>query len=77
MDLNNHCLCPTCKEPMDLLLPIWVTPGEEHIDTGNVVWDSSNHKDSDNWWCANCESHHFPLEVQRHDVNSGNRKSLN
>ena len=62
MDLNEHCLCPTCKEAMQLSIPIWVTPGDEYVETSNIDWESSTKKDSDNWWCATCESHHFPMD---------------
>ncbi len=62
MNLDKPCLCPHCREPMELQVPIWVTPGESSIDTGNIECDSGNEKDSDNWWCPTCQSDHFPLD---------------
>lgn len=64
MNLDKHQLCPYCKTPMQLRVPIWVTPGEEYIDTGEVVWDSDAHKDSSNWYCTECFECHFPEEQE-------------
>lgn len=54
-------LCPNCNEPMQVLMPIWITPGSESVDTGNIDYESNNPQDSGNWFCENCESHHFPI----------------
>jgi len=54
-------LCPNCAEPMQVLMPIWITPGSESVDTGNIDYESNNPQDSGNWFCENCESHHFPI----------------
>lgn len=62
MNLDKHCLCPECKEPMKLNMPIWVTPGEESIDTSEVDWESGNHQVSTNWYCETCQDHHFPID---------------
>ncbi len=62
MNLDKPCLCPHCNEPMQIRLPIWITPGEENIDTEEIDYESSNHKDSANWWCETCEDHHFPID---------------
>ena len=61
MDLDQHCLCPHCSEPMQVSLPIWVTPGED-VDTSDIDWESSTKKNSLNWWCPECSDHHFPLD---------------
>lgn len=62
MNLDEKCPCPECGNPMDVMLPIWVTPGEESIDTSTIVWESDMPKCSSNWWCPECESHHFPVD---------------
>ncbi len=54
-------LCPNCAEPMRVLMPIWITPGSESVDTGSIDYESNNPQDSANWFCENCESHHFPV----------------
>lgn len=54
-------LCPNCNEPMQVLMPIWITPGIESVDTGSIDYESDNPNDSSNWFCENCESHHFPI----------------
>jgi len=54
-------LCPNCAEPMQVLMPIWITPGSESVDTGSIDYFSDNPKSSNNWFCENCESHHFPV----------------
>ena len=67
MNLDNPCLCPHCSYPMQVLMPIWVTPGESSIDTGEIDWESGNKQWSNNWYCSTCESHHFPLDNERGD----------
>jgi hypothetical protein len=44
-------------------MPIWITPGEESVDTANIDYESNNPKDSSNWFCENCDSHHFPVSL--------------
>ena len=61
IDFDKAQHCPKCQEPMQVLLPIWITPGTESVDTGEVQYDSSMAKDSNNWHCSNCGSHHFPI----------------
>ena len=56
-------LCPNCAEPMRVLMPIWITPGSESVDTGSIDYFSDNPKHSNNWFCENCESHHFPVSL--------------
>ena len=60
-------LCPNCAEPMRVLMPIWITPGSESVDTGSIDYFSDNPKDSNNWFCENCESHHFPVSLFNDD----------
>lgn len=63
-DLDKHCLCPECNKPMQLLMPIWITPGEEYIDTGNIDYESENPKYESNWWCNSCSESFFPIDNQ-------------
>lgn len=67
MDLNKHQYCPECGTAMQVCLPIWVTPGEESIDTSNIYWESNDSKDPGNWWCPECEDHWFPAEEDDDD----------
>lgn len=60
IDFDRHHLCPHCNEPMQVSMPIWITPGEESIDTNEIDYESGNPQESANWWCSTCESHHFP-----------------
>ena len=62
MDLSRECLCPKCGEPMEVLLPIWVCPGSESIDTGAIQYDSAMKYDSNNWFCNECGTHHLPID---------------
>ena len=61
MNLDQEQLCPYCETPMQVVMPLWVTPGQD-IDVGEIDWESSNPKDSQNWWCEECQSHHFPAD---------------
>ena len=62
MDLDKPCLCPDCKTHMQVSLPIWVTPGDDHIDVAEIDYDSSNADCDAYWWCPECQDHHFPLD---------------
>jgi len=62
IDFDVPSLCPHCNEPMQVLMPVWITPGDDSIDTGAIDYESSNPQDSSNWWCDTCESHHLPVE---------------
>lgn len=64
IDFDVPHLCPCCNEPMQVLMPIWITPGEESVDTDNIDYESGNPQDSSNWWCNTCESHHFPVSLE-------------
>lgn len=64
MNLDAPCLCPHCRQPMQLMVPIWITPGVDELDIANVFWESDAHKDDANWWCETCQSHHFPMDQE-------------
>jgi hypothetical protein len=61
IDFDAYHLCPHCREPMQVCVPIWITPGEQQIDTGNIDYESGMPDDAGNWYCPECSSHHFPL----------------
>ena len=63
INFDTPQLCPDCNEPMQVRMPIWITPGEESIDTSNIDYESSNANDADNWWCSTCNSHHLPART--------------
>jgi hypothetical protein len=68
MNYDRPCLCSECQTPMQVCLPVWVTPGEESVDTSEIDWESSNLKDGDMWYCPTCdETGNLPLdnEAQR------------
>ena len=70
MNLDKPCFCPECEDvPMQVLMPIWITPGNEYIDTDMVDWESGNPQCSNHWWCPKCEDHHFPIDNTIEDVN--------
>jgi hypothetical protein len=64
-------LCPNCNEPMQVLMPVWLTPGEDFDDTGDIDFESGNPQDSSNWWCDQCQSHHFPTQMLDEHDSSG------
>lgn len=62
IDFDKPHYCPNCPdELMQVLMPIWVVPGEE-IDPENIDYESGNPQDSNNWYCPNCGGNHFPKE---------------
>lgn len=61
IDFDREQLCPTCKEPMQVCMPIWITPGSSSIDTANIDYESGNPQSSENWWCEICQCHCFPI----------------
>jgi len=63
IDFDVPHLCPHCNEPMQVFMPIWITPGSESIDTGEIDYESGNPQDSSNWWCDTCEDCHFPASL--------------
>ncbi len=62
IDFDTPQVCPECAEPMQVRMPIWITPGNDGIDVGNIDYESSNPQDADNWWCETCQSHHLPAQ---------------
>ena len=62
MNTDKPCLCPKCGDHMKVNMPIWVTPGDDHINTDEIDWDSGNYQCSNNWYCGTCSEHHFPLD---------------
>ena len=62
INLDKPCICQHCGDHMILRVPIWVTPGTEDVDTGNIDWESDSHKCMSNWHCGTCEDNHFPLD---------------
>ena len=67
LELDKTYHCPFCGEAMELLVPLWCTPGPQHQD---ITWEDV---DTDfimpglasNWFCVACISHHPPLELHR------------
>lgn len=64
IDFDVPHLCPHCAEPMQVSMPIWITPGAESIDTSEIDYESGNPQSSMKWWCNTCESHHFPVLIE-------------
>lgn len=62
IDFDKEHLCPDCRVPMQVLIPLWVTPGAEEIHFADIDYESSNPDWADNWFCPECEGHHFPLQ---------------
>ncbi len=63
IDFDVPHLCPHCNEPMQVLMPVWITPGDDSIDTGAIDYESGNPQDSSNWWCDTCDESHFPVTM--------------
>lgn len=61
IDFDKYHLCPDCRVPMQVCVPIWITPGEQQIDTGSIDYESDKPDWAQNWYCQVCSSHHFPL----------------
>jgi|15BtaG_2_1085339.scaffolds.fasta_scaffold01126_12 hypothetical protein len=59
-NLDEPCLCPRCDNPMEVQLPIWITPGSKRVDTGEIDYESSMPTEQRNWWCENCNRHIMP-----------------
>lgn len=62
IDFDKFYHCPCCGSVLSVCLPIWITPGTESVDTGNIDYDSGNPQESNNWYCENCHNHGFPVE---------------
>lgn len=62
MNLDKHQHCSECGAILDLRVGIWITPGDDHINTGNIDWEGAieNAKCSSNWWCPTCDENSFP-----------------
>lgn len=59
IDFDKHCLCPHCGNAMEVLIPIWITPGED-LALDGIVYESGMKDRAENWYCQECEAHHFP-----------------
>lgn len=64
MDLDKKQLCPNCGSAMQVRMPIWITPGEESIDTGDIDYESDMKSYDHNWICNECDYSGFPKEEE-------------
>lgn len=64
MNLDKRQNCPNCGAAMQVRMPIWITPGDDHIDTGDIDYESGMKQEGSNWYCNACDYNGFPVEEE-------------
>ncbi len=61
IDFDKYYLCPDCRVPMEVRVPISVIPGEVEVDVEEIDYESDLPSWSHNWYCPSCCENQFPL----------------
>ena len=53
LDIDRTVPCPACGKPLQVWLPILVTPGDGSCDVDLIDWEAANREEA--WVCAECD----------------------
>ena len=60
IDYDKPLLCAECGSRVQVSIPTWVVPGDDHIELENVDYESK----PISIWCPVCEEHNVQTDPQ-------------